>query len=203
MGFIEDLREVIELEREVLDEMFAEIRGGFGEALTSFDEYLQSLGAAPVWEFQECLDRLWIAQGRRAPVDDLDPEAERQLCKMAEDECGVAAVFVTGFPLSSRPFCTHPASDRVHAAGFDLLLRGLEVTTGGQRLHRRTDLEAALGARRIDPKGFETHLRMFDFGMPPHGGLPIGLERLTCQVLGLRNVREATLYPRDLNRLEP
>jgi nondiscriminating aspartyl-tRNA synthetase len=89
------------------------------------------------------------------------------------------------------------------AAGFDLLLRGLEVTTGGQRLHRRTDLEAALDARRTDPKGFEMHLRMFDFGMPPHGGLAIGLERLTCQVLGLRNVREATLYPRDLNRLEP
>ncbi len=203
MGFIEDLRDVIELEREVLDEMFAEIRGGFGEALASFDAYLPPLGAAPVWEFQECIDRLRIAQGRHEPADDLDPEAERQLCKMAEDECGVAAVFVTGFPLSGRPFYTHPASDGVHAAGFDLLLRGLEVTTGGQRLHRRADLEAALHARRIDPKGFETHLRMFDFGMPPHGGLAIGLERLTCQVLGLRNVREATLYPRDLNRLEP
>ena len=75
------------------------------------------------------------------------------------------------------------------------------MTTGG--LHRRADLEAALNVRRIDPKGFETHLRMFDFGMPPYGGIPIGLERLTCQVLGLTNAREATLYPRDLNRLEP
>ena len=129
--------------------------------------------------------------------------AERQLCTIAEKEYGIAAVFVTGFPLNSRPFYTHPASDGVHAAGFDLLMRGLEVTTGGQRLHRRVDLEAALNARRIDPKGFETHLRMFDFGMPPHGGLAIGLERLTCQVLALTNVREATLYPRDLNRLEP
>jgi len=82
-------------------------------------------------------------------------------------------------------------------------LRGLEVTTGGQRLHRRTDLEAALRARGIETAAFESHLRMFDFGMPPHGGLAIGLERLTCQVLGLKNVREATLYPRDRNRLEP
>src|SRR5260370_192488 len=183
--------------------MFAEIRGGFGEALASVGGYLPPLGAAPVWEFQECIDRLRIAQGRHEPADDLDPEAERQLCKMAEDECGVAAVFVTGFPLSGRPFYTHPASDGVHAAGFDLLLRGLEVTTGGQRLHRRADLEAALHARRIDPKGFETHLRMFEFGRPPRRGLAIGLERLTFPGLGLRNMREATLYPRDLNRLEP
>ena len=112
-------------------------------------------------------------------------------------------MFVTGFPFKSRPSYTHPASDGVHAAGFDLLMRGLEVTIGGgQRLHRRAHLEAALNVRRIDPKGFESHLRMFDFGMPPHGGLALGLERVTCQVLGLTNVRVATLYPRDLNRLE-
>ena len=203
MGFIEEVRDVIELEREVLDEMLVEIRGRFRETLALFDSYLPSFGAAPVWEFQECLDRLRIAHGRRDPADDLDPLAERQLCTLAEKECGIAAVFVTRFPLKSRPFYTHPASDGVHAAGFDLLMRGLEVTTGGQRLHRRADLEAALNVRRIDPKGFETHLRMFDFGMPPHGGLAIGLERLTCQVLGLTNVREATLYPRDLSRLEP
>jgi len=129
--------------------------------------------------------------------------AERQLCEIAQNESGVTAVFVTEFPLSSRPFYTHPARDGVHAAGFDLLLRGLEVTTGGQRLHRRADLEAALRSRGIETAAFESHLKMFDFGMPPHGGLAIGLERLTCQVLGLKNVREATLYPRDLNRLEP
>ena len=144
-----------------------------------------------------------IAHGRGDLVADLDPMAERQLCTIAEKECGAAALFVTAFPLRSRPFYTHPAPDGVHAAGFDLLLRGLEVTTGGQRLHRRADLEAALRAQGIDPKGFETHLRMFDLGMPPHGGLAIGLERLTCQVLGLTNVREATFYPRDINRLEP
>ena len=147
MGFIEDLRDVIELEREVLDEVFAEIRGRFSEALTSFDAYLPSLAAAPVWEFQACLDRLQIAHGRSDRADDLDPLAERQLCAIAERECGVAAVFVTGFPLKSRPFYTHSAVDGAHAAGFDLLLRGLELTTGGQRLHRRADLEAALRAR--------------------------------------------------------
>jgi nondiscriminating aspartyl-tRNA synthetase len=159
--------------------------------------------AAPRWTFEESLDRLRTTHRRSDLINDLDPLAERQLCALAEKETGVAAVFVTEFPLSSRPFYTHPAGDGAHAAGFDLLLRGLEVTTGGQRLHRRADLEAALRARGVEASAFGLHLKMFDFGMPPHGGLAIGLERLTCQVLGLKNIREATLYPRDLNRLEP
>jgi nondiscriminating aspartyl-tRNA synthetase len=203
IGFIEGVHDVIELEREVLEEIFADIRARFPESLASFDGYLPSLSTVPVWEFRECLDRLRVAHGRIDLVEDLDPLAERQLCALAEKECGVAAAFVTGFPLKSRPFYTHPAADGVQAASFDLLLRGLEITTGGQRLHRRAELEAALQARGIDPGGFERHLRMFDLGMPPHGGLAIGLERLTCQVLGLRNVREATLCVRDINRLEP
>ncbi len=203
MGFIEGMNDIIDLEREILIEMFAAIRERFTSSLAQFDSYLPTLEAAPTWTFEECIDRLRKAHGRADLIDDLDPMAERQLCEIAERESGVAAVFVTEFSLSSRPFYTHPAADEVHAAGFDLLLRGLEVTSGGQRLHRRSDLEAALRARGIETAAFESHLKMFDFGMPPHGGLAIGLERLTCQVLGLKNVREATLYPRDLNRVEP
>jgi nondiscriminating aspartyl-tRNA synthetase len=122
---------------------------------------------------------------------------------LAEKETGVSAVFVLGFPMSARPFYTHPCGDGGTAAGFDLLFRGVEITTGGQRLHRRADLESALRQRGVDPNAFESHLRMFDLGMPPHGGLAVGAERLTAQVLGLRNVREATLYPRDLQRITP
>jgi nondiscriminating aspartyl-tRNA synthetase len=179
-----------------------------GEKPAAFSYFIEEdqpdeASRAPVWTFDECVERLSIAHQRTDLIDDLDPAAERQLCEIAKNETGIEAVFVTNFPLSSRPFYTHPAADGVHAAGFDLLLRGLEVTTGGQRLHRRADLERALRSRGIAPENFEAHLRMFDFGMPPHGGLAIGLERLTCQVLGLKNVREATLYPRDLNRLTP
>jgi nondiscriminating aspartyl-tRNA synthetase len=140
--------------------------------------------------------------GRSELTDDLDPEAERQLCQLAEQECSVPAVFVIGFPLSGRPFYTHPRTETT-AAGFDLLFRGLEITTGGQRLHRRHDLEQSLQARGMSPNSFESHLTMFDLGMPPHGGLAIGLERLTAQILGLSNIREATLYPRDRYRLTP
>jgi nondiscriminating aspartyl-tRNA synthetase len=112
-------------------------------------------------------------------------------------------VFVVGFPLSGRPFYSAPRGNSGAAQSFDLLFRGVEITTGGQRLHRREDLERALLARGIDPAGFAGHLRMFELGMPPHGGLAIGLERLTMQVLGLGNVREAVLYPRDRDRLAP
>ena len=113
------------------------------------------------------------------------------------------AVFVLGFPLSGRPFYTAPRGTRGAANSFDLLYRGTEITTGGQRLHRREALEKALEARGMAPSNFESHLKMFDLGMPPHGGFAIGLERLTAQVLHLSNVRQAALYPRDRTKLTP
>lgn len=201
MGFIDGPLDVIELERELLSEMLGSIQIEFSGSLDGFDAYLPSLAEAPVWEFADCLDRLRSAHGRTDLVDDLDPESERQLCALAEQEAGVAAVFVLGFPLSSRPFYTAPLGSG--SAGFDLLFRGVEVTSGGQRIHDRSALENSIRGRGLDPSSFEPHLRMFDLGMPPHGGLAIGLERLTAQVLGLHNVREATMYPRDRQRLEP
>jgi nondiscriminating aspartyl-tRNA synthetase len=154
--------------------MFEEVQRRFEASLTALDTYLPSLMPAPVWTFDEFVDRLRREHAREDLGDDLDPEAERQLCALAEREAGLAAVFVLGFPMSTRPFYTQPARDPRRAAGFDLLFRGVEITTGGQRLHRRADLEAALRGRGIEPQVFASHLRMFDFGMPPHGGLAIG-----------------------------
>jgi nondiscriminating aspartyl-tRNA synthetase len=203
MGFIDGPHDIMQVEREILSEMFEDVRRNFEAELKLFDAYLPSMMNVPAWTFEECIDRLKTVHGRTDLVDDLDPEGERQLCKMAEAETGVSAVFVFGFPMTQRPFYTHPLAGGTHAAGFDLLFRGLEITTGGQRLHRRADLEDSLRRRGIDPVNFEGHLRMFDLGMPPHGGLAIGAERLTGQVLGLQNVREATLYPRDRVRVTP
>jgi nondiscriminating aspartyl-tRNA synthetase len=203
MGFINGPEDVIELERELLTHIFTRLNENFSTVLRRYRPApLPSMMAVPIWEFSECLERLRAANFRTDLIDDLDPEGERQLCAIAERECGIPAVFVIGFPLSGRPFYTHPRSEST-AAGFDLLFHGLEITTGGQRLHRRSDLESALTARGIAPSSFESHLRMFELGMPPHGGLAIGLERLTAQILGLQNVREATLYPRDRYRVTP
>ena len=204
MGFIDGPEDVIAVERDLLTSAFADLSSKRADLLKPFQgKPLPSLEKAVTWEFSECLARLEKAHKRTDLVDDLDPEGERQLCALAERETGVPAVFVLGFPLGNRPFYTHPRGALGAAQSFDLLFRGLEITTGGQRLHTRAGLEAALRSRGQDPASFADHLRMFDLGMPPHGGLAIGLERLTAQVLGLLNIREATLYPRDRQHLSP
>jgi len=121
------------------------------------------LGVA-CWEFNACLEMLRAEFGRTDLEDDLDPEAERQLCERAARETGIPAVFVLGFPLAARPFYTAPRGASGSASSFDLLFQGLEITTGGQRLHLREDLEAALRSRSIEPANFESHVAMFDMG---------------------------------------
>ncbi len=203
-GFIDGPQDVIQLERELLTYIFDRINTEYGHILRQYRKQpLPSMLAVPVWEFGRCLELLKQNFGRTDLTDDLDPEGERQICALAEKETGVSAVFVIGYPLASRPFYTAPRGTEGAAQSFDLLFQGIVITTGGQRLHRREDLEASLRGRGIDPAGFESHLRMFELGMPPHGGLAIGLERLTAQVLGLQNVREAVLYPRDRYRVTP
>jgi len=131
-------------------------------------------------------------------VDDVDlaPEDERRLCAEHGD-----LAFVTGFPLVKRPFYTHPEPRRpAFSNSFDLLFRGLEIVTGGQRLHRYDDYVAALGG---ETEAFDGYLEAFRYGMPPHGGFALGLERFVAQLVGARNVRETTLFPRDRTRLAP
>jgi nondiscriminating aspartyl-tRNA synthetase len=133
------------------------------------------------------------------------PQHERWLGEWAKAEYGSDFLFVTGYPMAKRPFYTHPnPADPRYSNSFDLLFRGTELVTGGQRLHRYQDyLEAAAryGYRDLTP--FATYFEAFKYGMPPHGGFAIGLERFLMQLLGLDNIRLATLFPRDLNRLTP
>jgi len=203
-GFIDGPEDVIQLERELLTHIFDCVNKNYANLLSSYREQpLPSMLEVPCWEFSNCLELLKASFNRTDLTDDLDPQAERQLCQLAETETGIPAVFVLGFPLSGRPFYTAPRGTSGAANSFDLLFQGVEITTGGQRLHRREDLEQALRGRGIDPANFQNHLRMFDLGMPPHGGFAIGLERLTAQILNLPNVRQATLYPRDRTKLTP
>jgi nondiscriminating aspartyl-tRNA synthetase len=135
---------------------------------------------------------------------DLSPQHERWLGEWAKTQFGSDFVFVTGYPMAKRPFYTHPnPQDPRYSNSFDLLFRGTELVTGGQRLHLYSNYLAALQARGMDPAPFQGYLEAFRYGMPPHGGFAVGLERFVMQLIGAQNLRETTLFPRDLNRLSP
>jgi aspartyl/asparaginyl-tRNA synthetase len=112
-------------------------------------------------------------------------------------------VFVTHFPTKKRPFYTHvdPATPEF-TRSFDLLFRGLEMCSGGQRVHRYDELVARIQDKGLDPDKFQFYLQAFKYGIPPHGGIGMGLERLTAKYCGVGNVKEATLFPRDINRID-
>ncbi len=134
---------------------------------------------------------------------DLEPEHERAIGEWALKEHSSDFVFVTHYPVSKRPFYTYEdENDKGYTKSFDLLFRGLEITTGGQRVHNHDELIERMKSRNLKPELFSYYLQAFKVGMPPHGGSATGLERLTARLLNLPNVKEATLFPRDLNRID-
>ena len=133
---------------------------------------------------------------------DLNPDEEVMMCKWAEETYDSEFVFVTHFPSAKRPFyAMDDPENPKFALSFDLLFRGLEITTGGQRVHDYHEQVKKLEDRKMDVSLFDSFLMMHKYGMPPHGGLGIGLERLTLQLLGLKNIRETSMFPRDMTGL--
>lgn len=159
----------------------------------------------PALHFTDALDLIYRETGEDARHEpDLAPAHERWLGEWAQREYGSAFLFVTGYPMVKRPFYTHPDPARpAYSNSFDLLFRGLELVTGGQRLHLYADYLAALAQRGLSPEALAGYLDAFRYGMPPHGGFAIGLERLLARLVGAANVREVTLFPRDQQRLAP
>ncbi|HWS31788.1 MAG TPA: aspartate--tRNA(Asn) ligase [Actinoplanes sp.] len=193
MGFITD-------HRDVMAALTRTIIGMLGEIATHAPVKAEISDEVPAVHFAEALR---IAG---APDDepDLAPAHERALGEWAKREHGSDFVFVTGYPMRKRPFYTHPdPADPTWSNGFDLLFRGLEIVTGGQRLHRYEDYVTALTARGESLEPYAGYLDGFRFGMPPHGGWAIGLERFVARLTGAANVRETTAFPRDLNRITP
>jgi nondiscriminating aspartyl-tRNA synthetase len=154
----------------------------------------------PVIGFGEALS---IA-GAPPEEPDLAPAHERAVGHWAVQTHGSEFIAVEGYPMSKRPFYTHPQpGDTRWSNSFDLLFRGQELVTGGQRLHRHSDYLAAIRARGEDPAAYAEYLEAFAHGMPPHGGFAIGLERWTSRLTRAENIREVALFPRDLHRLTP
>jgi nondiscriminating aspartyl-tRNA synthetase len=134
---------------------------------------------------------------------DLEPEDERWLCEYASENLGSDFIFITHYPVEKRPFYTmEDEDDKGFTKSFDLLFRGVEITTGGQRVHDLETLKAKAEKKGLDITKFDFYFQAFRFGIPPHGGWGMGLERLTAKFCGVANVKEATLFPRDINRID-
>lgn len=203
MGFISGMEDVMEMETAMLRSLIDFLRANCQKELALLKAELPVVDKIPSVTFLEAKDIINKA-GRKAGKWDLDPDDEQILCDWAKETYGSEFIFITHFPAAKRPFyAMDDKNDSRFALSFDLLLRGLEITTGGQRIHDYNMQVEKMHRMNLDPADFESYLMAHKFGMPPHGGLGIGLERLTMKILNLKNVREASLFPRDINRLTP
>ncbi|HWF82146.1 MAG TPA: aspartate--tRNA(Asn) ligase [Streptosporangiaceae bacterium] len=205
-GFITDHGDVMAMLRDVIAGMVAGVADRAGQAAELLGVKLPDVPPRiPELDFVAAQELIahhagWDPRGE----PDLSPADERWLCEWALREHGSEFLFVPGFPMSKRPFYTkHDPARPGYSRSFDLLFRGLELVTGGQRLHNYSDYCQALAARGEDARQYASYLQIFRHGMPPHGGFAIGLERWTARLTGAANVRQVTAFPRDIHRLAP
>lgn len=205
MGFIESFTELMRLEEKMLCETLAFLREAYAPELALRDVRLPSADGIPIIRFTEAKALISETYGRPTiDEEDLDPEEERLLCELINKQTGSDFVFVTHYLSSKRPFyALDSADDPTVTESFDLLFRGLEITTGGQRIHNYRDQVAKMKAQDLDPACFDSYLTAHKYGLPPHGGFGLGLERFNARLLELPNIRYAALFPRDIGRLEP
>ncbi|MCX7786683.1 MAG: aspartate--tRNA(Asn) ligase [Spirochaetes bacterium] len=202
MAFIETEHELMDLEQGILNHVFRLVKEENGEDLEVYKATVPTadeVNRIPRVTYDEAKEIISKEGGRK--VFDINPEGERILCDWAVKEHGVDAVFVYAFPRKKRPFYAYPEGQKTRS--FDLLFRGLEITTGGRRIHQYEMLLDALPKFGLTPEGLGGYVDIFKYGCPPHGGFAIGLERLTQKILGLSNVKEASLFPRDRKRITP
>lgn len=205
MGYIDGYEDIMAMETGFLQYTMELLSKEYAKELKMLNITLPNVDKIPAVRFDEAKQKVSEKYGRkiRNPYD-LEPEEEALIGKYYKEECGADFVFITHYPSKKRPFyAMDDPEDATYTLSFDLLFHGLEITTGGQRIHEYNELLAKIEKRGMTTEGMEQYLSAFKHGMPPHGGLGIGLERLTMQLVGEDNVRETTLFPRDLSRLEP
>ncbi len=212
MGFISDEQELIDMQIKLLKHMFHSVREKCPRELALFEASVPEIETIPQITISECWqllnDKLGWQAGQVAreeeaeeELTDLDPECERLLSQYFKETTNSELLYITRYPHSVRPFYAMPIEEiganrrRLKLSrSFDLLFRGQEVTTGGQRIHIARELVQSIEERHLEPADFSDYLQCFRFGMPPHGGLAIGLERLTKQLLELPNIKLAVLF---------
>lgn len=205
MGYIRGMEDVMGMETEMLRYVMEILKREYARELELLDVTVPEIPFIPALRFDEAKRLVSETYGRRARAPfDLEPEEESLIGTYAKETFGSDFVFITHYPSKKRPFyAMDDPEDSRYTLSFDLLYKGMEITTGGQRIHDYRMLTDKMAARGMTDEGMEEYLEAFRCGMPPHGGLGIGLERLTVQLLGEDNVREGCLFPRDMGRLTP
>ena len=205
MGYIDSFRDVMDMETGMLQYVMRLLEQEYKKELDMLGVTLPEVGRIPAVRFDQAKELVSRKYDRkiRNPYD-LEPEEELLIGRYFKEEYGSDFVFVTHYPSKKRPFyAMDDPEDPKFTLSFDLMFRGLEVTTGGQRIHDYREITDKMEKRGMDPEDIASYLMIFKYGMPPHGGLGIGLERLTMRLLDEQNVRGASMFPRDVTRLEP
>lgn len=205
MGFIDSFYDIMNMEAGALKYIMNLLKTEYANEVEILHADIPEINEIPSITFSEAKEII-IKKFKYTPSDmkDFDPKEEEMLGKYAKKELGSDFLFVTHYPSIKRPFYTKDDPENPEfTLSFDLLFRGIEITSGGQRIHDYNEQVEKMKKLGTNPEDFETYLMFHKYGAPPHGGLGIGLERLTMHLLGFKNVREATMFPRDINRVSP
>lgn len=206
LGFINDWREIMEIVETVIKNIFKSVETDCSKELKNFKTVLpETKNQIPRLKLREAQEIIYKTTGHDLrKASDLDPQGEKEISKWCKKHQGSELVFITHYPTKKRPFYTQPdPKDPSYTLSFDLIGRGVEWVTGSQRINDYEQLISNIKKWGYNPKNFETpYLQAFKFGMPPEGGFCLGLERITQNILGLKNVREASLFPRDMERVD-
>jgi len=205
MGFIESWEDLLEVCEIVIKNIFSDVEKNCKKELEIWGAKVPEIrGKIPRLKLREAQEIIFKRTGKdKRENPDLDPEDEKEICNFVKEKFNSELVFITHFPTSKRPFYTFEDPENPeYTLSFDLLFRGLEIVTGGQRINDYKYLVKKMKRFGLDPKNFKYYLQAFKYGMPPEGGFAIGAERVTKQILGLENIREASLFVRDLQRVD-
>ncbi len=205
MGFIQDHKDIMNLETNLIKHIVGHLQNTSQKHFAELEATLPTVpDEIPFMKLREAQELIFSQTGRDNRTEpDLEPQDERWLCEWSLKEKGSDFIFITHYPVSKRPMYTYEDSDdKGYTKSFDLLFRGVEISTGGQRWHTYESIVDGICKKGLNPDAFAFYLQAFKYGMPPHGGIGMGLERLTQKLLGLNTIKEAAIFPRDINRID-
>jgi nondiscriminating aspartyl-tRNA synthetase len=205
MGFIESWKDVRDMAEETVRYILQQVKIKNGEHLKLLNVDLPvMIDKTPTYSLREVQQKIFEATGRDVRGDkDTNPQDEREICEIIKKETGSDFVFIYGYPTRKKPFYVYPNPDEPeYNEGMDLICRGVEWLSGGRRINNYDQLNEHVKLWGMDPSKIKMFLEAFKYGVPPEGGFAFGAERITMQLLQLKNVREASMFPSDMNRID-